>query len=91
MERIVIDYLAEELKDLEFQQKVEETARWARGVKMTEQQKSEYKLYRAACRVSGVEPTRADFLLGDIPSCVMGEMDWQRKQQPKTMGVVVER
>jgi hypothetical protein len=33
---------------------------------LTEQQKREYKLYRKACRVQGVEPVRADFLAGDI-------------------------
>ena len=53
---------------------------------MTEQQKREYKLYRAACRVSGVWPTRADFLVGDIPSCVTREMTWQRQPQ-LAMGV----
>jgi hypothetical protein len=37
---------------------------------LTEQQKREYKLYRKACRVQGVEPVQADFLAGDIPSCV---------------------
>jgi hypothetical protein len=37
---------------------------------LTEQQKFEYKLYRKACRVHGVEPLLADFLAGDIPSCV---------------------
>lgn len=71
----------DELKDLAFQQKIEETERWAKCVKMTEQQKADYELYRAACRVSGVEPTRADFLLGDIPSCVTLEMNWRRKTQ----------
>ena len=43
---------------------------------MTEQQKREYKLYRKACRFSGVWPTRADFVAGDIPSCVKSEMRW---------------
>ena len=43
---------------------------------MTEQQKREYKLYRKACRFAGVWPTRADFVAGDIPSCVTREMKW---------------
>jgi hypothetical protein len=37
-------------------------------MKMTEQQKKQYKLYRSECQVSNVEPVRADFLAGDIPS-----------------------
>jgi hypothetical protein len=47
---------------------------------MTTEQKREYKLYRAACRFGGVVPMRADFLAGDIPSCVTREMAWQRPQ-----------
>ncbi len=51
---------------------------------MAEQQKADYKLYRKACRFSGVEPVRKDFLVGDIPSCVTREMDWQRQaMQPQ--------
>jgi len=42
----------------------------ATPMRMTEQQKREYKLYRKECRVSNVEPVLADFLAGDIPSCV---------------------
>jgi hypothetical protein len=49
-------------------------------MKMTEQQKSEYKLYRAACRISDVEPVRADFLAGDIPSCVIADMEYQQNE-----------
>ena len=45
---------------------------------LTEQQKREYKLYRKACRVQGVEPVRADFLAGDIPSCVT---NWMKLEQ----------
>jgi hypothetical protein len=71
-----IEILVKEAEDLAFQEAIEEAARAARRVKMTEQQKSEYKLYRKACRFAGVEPTRADFLLGDIPSCVTREMTW---------------
>lgn len=59
---------------------------------MTEQQKREYKLYRTACGFAGVWPTRADFLAGDIPSCVTREIGWQRQmQQPKAMGAAVGR
>ena len=51
---------------------------------MTEQQKREYKLYRKACRFAGVWPTRADFVAGDIPSCVKHEMTWmQQRNQPQ--------
>jgi hypothetical protein len=56
-------------------------------VKMTEQQKLEYKLYRAECRMSNVEPVRADFLTGEIPDCVtyqlelqQNEMEWERRK-----------
>ena len=60
---------------------------------MTEQQKREYKLYRKACRFAGVWPTRADFLAGDIPSCVTREMEGQRQmQQPQiAMGAAAGR
>ena len=82
----------DELKDLAFQQEIEEPEHWAKRVRMTEQQKAEYKLYRKACGFSGVVPTRADFLAGDIPSCVTREMDWQRgTRQPKAMGAAVGR
>jgi paraquat-inducible protein B len=51
---------------------------------MTEQQKAEYKLYRAECRLSGVEPVRKDFLVGDIPTCVIFQMELVRKmEQPQ--------
>jgi hypothetical protein len=39
-------------------------------MKMTDEQKAAYKLYRAECRVSNVEPVLADFLAGDINSGV---------------------
>jgi len=60
---------------------------------MTEQQKREYKLYRKACRFSGVEATRVDFLAGDIPSCVTREMVWmqQQKQPQLAMGKAAGR
>lgn len=50
-------------------------------MKMTAEQQREYKLYRKACRFAGVWPTRADFLAGDIPSCVTREMKWQQPQR----------
>lgn len=37
---------------------------------MTIEQKAAYKAYRAECLVSNVWPTLADFLAGEIPSCV---------------------
>lgn len=49
-------------------------------MKMTEQQKLEYKLYRAACRISNVEPVRADFLVGDIPNCVINHMELEQNE-----------
>jgi hypothetical protein len=56
-------------------------------MKMTEQQKAEYKLYRQACRMSNVEPVRADFLAGEIPNCVtyqmeleQNELEWARRK-----------
>ncbi len=64
----VIDYLAEE-------EKQEQAAEWLGQVKMTEQQRLEYKLYRAACLLSNVEPVRADFITGDIPWCVINDME----------------
>jgi hypothetical protein len=45
---------------------------------LTEQERFEYKLYRKACRVQGVEPVYADFLAGDIPSCVTNWMKLER-------------
>ena len=89
---VVIDLLAKEQRDLAFQEAMEETEQWAKSVKMTEPQKLDYKLYRKACRFANVEPTRADFLLGDIPSCVKQEMTWLRQtQQPKTMAAAAGR
>jgi hypothetical protein len=58
-------------------------------MRMTAEQKREYKLYRSACRFAGVWPTRADFLAGDIPSCVAKEMTWQQPQI--VMGAAVGR
>lgn len=71
----------EKKDDLSFQLALEEVARAARRVEMTAQQEREYALYRRACRATGVESTRADFLLSEIPSCVTREMDYRLKQQ----------
>lgn len=49
-------------------------------MKMTEQQKLEYKLYRAECRISNVEPVRADFLAGEIPNCVTYHMEFEQNE-----------
>jgi hypothetical protein len=56
-------------------------------MKMTEQQRLEYRIYRAACRESNVEPNKADFLAGDIPDCVVSileheqnEAEWGRRK-----------
>jgi len=67
MERIV-DYLAEEAQ--------QQTSR----VKMTEQQRLEYKLYRAACKINNVEPVRVDFLAGDINSGVIRDMELEQNE-----------
>lgn len=54
---------------------------------MTEQQKLEYKLYCNECLISNVEPVLADFLAGEIPSCVIyhmeleqNELEWDRRK-----------
>jgi hypothetical protein len=54
---------------------------------MTEQMKLEYKIYRAACRESNVEPSRADFLAGEIADRVLSvmeleqnEREWERRE-----------
>ena len=50
-------------------------------MKMTEQQRLEYKLYRAECRISNVEPVLADFLAGEIPSCVTFHMELEKTRR----------
>jgi hypothetical protein len=40
--------------------------------------KAAYKAYRAECRVSNVEPNRADFLAGDIPAFVIYHLVLQK-------------
>jgi hypothetical protein len=47
-------------------------------MKMSIEQKAAYKAYRAECRVSNVEPNRADFLAGDIPACVSYQLALQK-------------
>ena len=47
---------------------------------MTEQQRLEYKLYRKACPMSNVEPVLADFLAGDILSCVTHDMELEQNE-----------
>lgn len=61
-----MDYLAEE--------------QTRKAVKMTEQQRLEYKLYRKACPMSNVEPVLADFLAGDILSCVTHDMELEQNE-----------
>jgi len=39
-----------------------------------------YNEYRKECRLSNVEPTKADFKAGDIPNCVRYQIELQ---QPK--------
>jgi hypothetical protein len=56
------------------------SSKGATNMKMTEQQKIEYKLYRAACRINNVEPVRADFLGGDISSGVIHDMELDQNE-----------
>lgn len=64
-------------------------------MRMTDKQKREYKLYRKECRFCGVEPVRADFLAGDIPSCVTNWMKLEqsdmRRGQHKVMAATARR
>jgi hypothetical protein len=76
----IIDYLAEPVVDYIAEEEAELKARQAKRVKMTEIQKLEYKLYRAACRNNNVEAVRADFLAGDIPSCVTYRMELEQNE-----------
>ncbi|HEY6768004.1 MAG TPA: hypothetical protein VI386_24885 [Candidatus Sulfotelmatobacter sp.] len=50
-------------------------------MKMTEQQKRDYKAYRNECRVSNVEAVRADFLMREIPACVSYQLALQKPHQ----------
>ena len=47
-------------------------------VELSDEQMRNYTLYRTVCKLNGVEPMLADFLAGDIPSCVTREMQPQR-------------
>jgi len=49
-------------------------------MKMTEQQKIEYSIYRAACKISNVEPVLKDFLLSDFPDCVVSVMEYEQNE-----------
>jgi hypothetical protein len=49
-------------------------------MKMSIEQKAAYKAYRAECRMSNVLPILADFLAGDIPSCVSYQLALQKPQ-----------
>jgi hypothetical protein len=92
VEEATIEVIKKEAADLAFQEAIEEAERSARRVKMTEQQKREYALYRKACRFAGVVPTRADFLAGDIPKCVTREIGWLSSQvQQLAIGAAVGR
>jgi len=58
-------------------------------MKMSAQRMSKYKQYRTACRLANVWPTRADFLAGEIASCVKREMAWMQQQsQPQQLVMV---
>lgn len=65
---------------------IEEVDRAARRVKMTDEHKREYAMYRKACRFTGVEAVRADFLMGEYPSCVAQEMQSGLKAMGKAAG-----
>jgi hypothetical protein len=56
-------------------------------MKMTEQMKLEYKIYRKACPEANVEPRRADYLAGKVPRRVLSimeleqtEREWERRE-----------
>jgi hypothetical protein len=51
------------------------------NMKMTEQHRLEYKIYRAACREANVKPTRADFLMGEIPDRVYHIMELEQNER----------
>jgi hypothetical protein len=50
------------------------------AMRMTEQQAHEYKMYRAECLVSNVEPNLADFLAGEIPDGVCYQLELQQNE-----------
>ena len=77
MEKI-IDFLAEPIVDYLAEEAL--TPEQAKRVKMTDLQKVEYRLYRNGCRLGGVEPVRADFLVGEIPDSVISYMESQQNE-----------
>lgn len=46
-----------------------------------------WKQYRKACAMSNVEPVRADFMAGEIPTCVQHQAPQQAKALAKAAGV----
>jgi hypothetical protein len=79
-----MDYLAEILAkedaDALFEEEVQQALQQTQRVKMTEQQKLEYTLYRKGCQINGVEPVRADFLMGKINDSVVRYMELQQNE-----------
>jgi hypothetical protein len=59
----------------------ETSAMGEHNMKMTEQQRLEYKIYRAACREANVKPVRADFLYGEIPYRVIEIMGLEQNER----------
>jgi len=53
----------------------------AMTMKMTEQMKLEYKIYRAACREANVKPSRAAYLAGEIPDRVLHLMELEQNER----------
>ena len=52
-------------------------------MRMTEEQRREYALYRKECRISNVEPVLADFLAGVFPSRVNYQQQELTEQKPR--------
>ena len=49
-------------------------------MKMTEQQKLDYKMYRKECAMSNVEPVLRDFLTGEMPWPVCYQLELQQNE-----------
>jgi hypothetical protein len=47
--------------------------------------------YRKECRMSNVEPVRADFATGNIPECVCYQVELQRRPKAKVMSASAGR
>jgi hypothetical protein len=78
----IVDYLAQQEPVVDFIAEEEAlTPQKAKRVKMTPMQKLEWGLYRKECRVSNIEPVLADFLMGEIPSCVTYGMELQLNER----------